>query len=988
MIARDTISHYKILGELGRGGMGVVYKARDQKLRREVALKILPEKDLGDPQTKARFIQEAQSAAALKHPNIAVVYEIDEADGVTFIAMELIEGKRLRDLVQEDSLTVERSLRIAAEIAEGLSHAHKRGIVHRDLKPNNILVTEDGHAKIIDFGLAKLMEPVVEAGSDLLHGAPETASGMLVGTLSYMSPEQARGDAVDHRSDIFSFGTVFCEMLTGSSPFQRAKAVDTLAAILRDPTPRLEESLGGGGLYLPELQQIVDRCLAKRPTERYESMDSVLTELSSAIRNSGTQRAAVPPSLPPATPAEPKASFDYRGLLSKTGAVAAIGVVLGAILWLAFPGRDDARRSEAEAPLIAVGPFENLTGNTELAWLGLGLSNLVRDKLAQSSRLITVSKPRWESIRRSSPDEEALQRAAAETGVDYILSGELLPSPGGLVLTARLSDLDRGTDNFAYSFQDLTPEQVLARADGIASLAKQGVGVPPEETVDSFAADVAVDNIGAYQAYVSGLEFFQKFEYEKAEQAFRLALDLSPDFAIASYRLAHLQAATGRRELASATMHAIPENAKLTRRERLYVDAARALFDDDNEEAIEIYETLLSEFPYDVEGRQFLAEAYFLSYQDDKAIEELRKLGAQEPENEFVWSALGTYLILSGRAEEAVAPLNRYQALAPDDPHPYTLLGDLERQRGNYEAAEANFRKSLERQPTFSLARVGLSQTIALSGRFEEASRLSAELMADKEVEPEDRITAAFDLANVRRAEYRFEESLAPLSALEREIREERIREPLALATRAMSAMELGRDDEAARWLDEAVEKATGPSSRYRFARGLLHLKRGELDQVLETAKQIREHAAEGPSGKATESKAAAFLEGRVALARGNAEAAIERFEESVRLEGYPYALYDAGLAEALLAAGDLSRAEESVRRAVTYRDPSEVRLDLELGRSRAQLLLARILAERGDVDSSKKAAQAYLDRVGSPGSKSDHPDVRLARELAEGRIP
>ena len=246
MVAPEVISHYKILGELGRGGMGVVYRARDQKLKREVALKILPEKNLGDPQTKLRFIQEAQSAAALKHPNIAVVYEIDESEGVTFIAMELVEGKRLRELVRDEGLTLERSLRLAAEIAEGLSHAHKRGIVHRDLKPNNILVTEDGHAKIIDFGLAKLMEPLVEAGSDLLRGAPETASGVLVGTLSYMSPEQARGDAIDHRSDIFSFGTVFCEMLTGTSPFQRAKAVDTLAAILKDPTPRLEESLRGG----------------------------------------------------------------------------------------------------------------------------------------------------------------------------------------------------------------------------------------------------------------------------------------------------------------------------------------------------------------------------------------------------------------------------------------------------------------------------------------------------------------------------------------------------------------------------------------------------------------------------------------------------------------------------------------------------------------------------------------------------------------------
>jgi serine/threonine protein kinase/tetratricopeptide (TPR) repeat protein len=981
MVAPEVISHYKILGELGRGGMGVVYRARDQKLKREVALKILPEKDLGDPQTKLRFIQEAQSAAALKHPNIAVVYEIDESNGVTFIAMELIEGKRLRDLVRDEGLTLDRSLRLAAEIAEGLSHAHKRGIVHRDLKPNNILVTDEGHAKIIDFGLAKLMEPLVEAGSDLLRGAPETASGVLVGTLSYMSPEQARGDAIDHRSDIFSFGTVFCEMLTGSSPFQRAKAVDTLAAILRDPTPRLEESLAGRGPFVPELQHIVDRCLAKSPSERYESMERVVSDLSSAIRISETGRPALPGSVAAAS-ARHSDSINVPRRFARAGAIGAAGLAAVAVLWLAVANRADLELSRSETPLIAVGPFENLTGDPDLGWLDLGLSNLVRDKLAQSRQLITVSKPRWESVRRNATDDEALQSAAAQTGIDYILSGELLPSPGGLVLTARLSDLKRGTDNFAYSFEDLTPEQVLARADGIASLAKQGVGVPPEETVDSFAADVALDNIAAYQSYVSGLEFFQKFEYQKAEQAFRLTLDLAPDFAIASYRLAHLYAATGRRELARTTMHAIPEDAKLTRRERLYVDAARALFDEDNPRAIATYETLLAEFPYDVEGRQFLAEAYFLSYRDDKAIEELRKLGAQEPENELVWSALGTYLILSGRSEEARAPLERYLALAPNDPHPYTLLGDLERQLGNYDAGEDHFRNALEREPKFSLARLGLAQTVALSGRFAEANGIWTDVLDDARVEPEDRITAAFDLANVRRAEYRFEESLAPLQRLEPEIREEGIREPLALVTRAMSAIELGRYDAAARWIDEAIEKATVTGTRYRFARGLLQLKRGQLDQVLDTAREIRALAAQGSDGKETERKAAAYLEGSVALSRRDYAAARERFEESVRLEGYAYALYDVGLAEALRGAGDLGRAAEVAERAVSFRDPSEVRLDLELDRARAQLLLARLLAERGDGAASGDAARAFLERVGSAAAEGQHEDLRLAREL------
>ncbi|HEY7816940.1 MAG TPA: tetratricopeptide repeat protein, partial [Vicinamibacteria bacterium] len=886
-----------------------------------------------------------------------MIYEIDEADGVTFIAMELVEGKRLVDVIRTEGLTLDRSLPLALEIAEGLRHAHKKGVVHRDLKTHNVMVTDEGHAKIIDFGLAKLLEPLGDAGSGLFHSMPEkTESGVLVGTLAYMSPEQARGEKVDHRSDIFSFGTLFCEMLTGASPFQRIKAVDTLTAILRDPAPRLEDSLGDSVPVTRELQNILDRCLAKDPADRYQSMEEPASDLSALVRKSDVLALSGPLKLSsPSAPAtsvltsaatvaqQPGESATIRAKeapprsrsLATLGALGAAGLAAAALLWYALGSRSDIAVSEGEAPLVAVGPFANLTGNEDLGWLGSGLSNLVRDKLAQSRELITVSAPRWEAIRGDSPDERALAESAAQKGVDYIVSGELLPSPRGLVLTARLSNIERGTDDFAYSFEDLTPEQVLARANAIASLAKQGIGVPPEETVDSFAADVAVDNISAYQSYVSGLEFFQKFDYQQAERAFRLALDLAPGFAVASYRLAHLYAATGRRELARETMAAIPDDAHLTPRERLYIDAARALFEDDYPRAIEIYEKLLADYPYDVEGRQFLAEAYYLNFQNEEAIEELRKLGTQEPENELVWSALGTYLILSGRAEEARAPLERYRTLAPDDPHPHTLLGDLERQLGKYEAAERHFREALGMDPRFSLARLGLAQTLAGAGRFDEASEIWLQVIGDDEVEPEDRITAAFDLANVRRAQYRFEESIAALEKVQPEIHEEGIRESLSLITRAMSALELGGSDRASRWIEEAITRAAGGMTRYWFARGLLDLSQDRTEAVLETARQIREYQRpQRREGDETERKAAAYLEGWAALRRGDAAAATARFEESVRLSGYSYVIYERGLAEALRAQGDLQRAAEAAEKALAFRDAGEMRLDLEPDRA------------------------------------------------------
>jgi Tol biopolymer transport system component/tRNA A-37 threonylcarbamoyl transferase component Bud32 len=259
MIGR-TASHYRILSEISRGGMGIVYRAVDVKLNREVALKFLPPELTTDLERKRRFVQEAQAAAALKHPNIAVIYEIDDSDGVTFIAMELIDGGKLGDLLTRGPLSPSRAVELAMEVAEGLSRAHEKGVVHRDLKPANIMVTVDGHPKIIDFGLAKLIEPLGERGSELETAAKEkTEAGRVMGTFAYMSPEQALGRKVDHRSDIFSFGVVLYEMLTGELP-------STLGASMTGAISR-------------ELQRILDRCLATDPDDRYQTARDLFLDL-------------------------------------------------------------------------------------------------------------------------------------------------------------------------------------------------------------------------------------------------------------------------------------------------------------------------------------------------------------------------------------------------------------------------------------------------------------------------------------------------------------------------------------------------------------------------------------------------------------------------------------------------------------------------------------------------------------------------------------
>jgi two-component system LytT family response regulator len=278
-----TLSHYRVLEEIGRGGVGVVYRALDTTLGREVALKVLGPAALLEPEQERRFQQEARAAASLAHAAVSVIYEIDQADGATFIAMELVRGRPLSASIAGAPLEPGRALDLAIEVAEGLVEAHARGVVHRDLKPKNVMLTESGHAKIIDFGLAKLLgpRPPFESGADTPPWG-DTDPGRILGTAAYMSPEQVRGGDVDARSDLFALGALVYEMLSGEPAFRRETGVETLHAVLKEPAPRLLEApLGVAG---PVLQRVLDRCLAKAPDDRYASAAELLTDLREARR--------------------------------------------------------------------------------------------------------------------------------------------------------------------------------------------------------------------------------------------------------------------------------------------------------------------------------------------------------------------------------------------------------------------------------------------------------------------------------------------------------------------------------------------------------------------------------------------------------------------------------------------------------------------------------------------------------------------------------
>jgi len=328
--APERIAHFRIVRKIGQGGMGIVYRAEDERLRRTVAIKVLPEAFVQDAERRRRFLREARAAAALTHANIATVHDVAEEDGRVFLVMELVEGQSLRERISRGKVPAGETIRVARGIARGLARAHAKGIVHRDLKPDNVVIDSDGEPKILDFGLAKLREAEASQGKSVLEGAETesiaTEEGRTLGTPQYMSPEQARGDAVDGRSDVFSLGVVLYEMLVGRRPFAGRSSAELIAAILRDgpePVRRLAPDVPD------EIASLVERCLAKSPAERFASARELLDALE-AIETSGSRVRSQAGIAVAATPRRRSRGWLLASLVALIGATAAIGLRLHA----------------------------------------------------------------------------------------------------------------------------------------------------------------------------------------------------------------------------------------------------------------------------------------------------------------------------------------------------------------------------------------------------------------------------------------------------------------------------------------------------------------------------------------------------------------------------------------------------------------------------------------------------------------------------------
>jgi len=970
---RTFAGRYQVIEELGRGGMGEVYKVYDTKIREKVALKLIRADVASDPESVERFGNELKLARTIVSRNVCRVFDLGEAEGLHYFTMEYVHGEDLKALGRKfGRFSVGQSVSIGKQISEGLAEAHRLGIVHRDLKPSNIMIDETGTARILDFGIASSIKT---------RGL--TAANTIIGTPEYMSPEQIEGKAVDGRSDIYSLGIILYEMVTGRVPFEG----DTPLAVGIRHKNEIPGNPREANPAIPEdFSRLILKCLEKDRDKRYATAADLRAELVRIEEGIPTTERKL--ARRPATSREITVKFTLR----KLALPAALAVFMAAAgLWLVL-GRKGRNAPPAERRSIAVISFENLTGESGFDGMSKVIPTLLITNLENSGYFDVVTWERLHDLIKKSgrPDADFIDRETGfelclADGVEAIVVGTF--AKGGNTFATDVKVYDVATKRLLKSAnaRGEGAESILnSQIDSLSREIARGVGMPDRavEAKKAGIADLTTSSIEAYKLYWKGREDFEKFLYAPARDALEAAVGLDPDFAVAYLYLARAYASLGdRAQMNKAYERAKALSGRATEKERLYIEEAYAgSVEHDQARRLDILERMVGKFPKEKEVHYELGSYYRGRMMFPEAVAAYARALKLDPDYGYALNMIAYTEADMGNYEAALGYFKRYAAAAPGDVNPVDSMAEMNFRMGKLDEAAGLYREALRIDPNFTNSHYGLAYVLALEEDYPGALKSMEEYIA-KAPSPALRGQAVFGhafLLNWTGAAGRSAAELRDFIALA-ELRDSGEAKASADVLLALVYWGTGEYARARTHLESWYRFASGagapgPEKQAERVNYIFLLGMFDLSEHRMTEARARLTELDGLLSKVDPSRAeilaflVSFYRGEVLLASGAVDEAIAVLEK-VPPPGPPpsigniLGIYNAPvlrdpLARAYAAKGDLDRAVAEYERLVTV-DPSGK--DRTLIHPLYHFRLAKLYEKKGLRDKAKAEYGRFL---------------------------